>query len=201
VLATVVAVTGLVVVLVGVAPRSPLARRARAALGGSREGAGGRTIDRRARRVLVGAQVALALVVLAAASLVGRSLAHLTALDLGIPAVERLALVELVPPAGTFVDRRPPSAGGPASTRSWGACAPRGRAGRRAGGEDAVLGHGRVGWAPRARGRGARRLGAATVLNLEVTGAEYLRATGVAARGRPLPSPTPTAPTRRASSC
>jgi predicted permease len=188
VLAAVVAVTALVVVLVGVAPALLASRVApAAALGGSREGAGGRTADRRVRRALVGAQVALALVVLAAASLVGRSLAHLTALDLGIPNVERLALVELVPPAeGAFGD--------PSATARWRARLDAVMARVRAApGVVAVAPvvkapfSGTGGWDGRldpegaAPGDSARR----PFLNMELTGAEYLRATGVPlVRGR-----------------
>ncbi|MEO7963189.1 MAG: ABC transporter permease, partial [Gemmatimonadaceae bacterium] len=92
-------VTTLVVLVAGLAPALVAARVAPArVLGGAREGAGGRTGDARLRRALVGAQVALSLVVLAGASLVGRSLARLTSLDLGIPSADNLAFVELIPP-------------------------------------------------------------------------------------------------------
>jgi predicted permease len=100
-------VTTLVVLVAGVAPAAAATRVAPAAvLGGARQGAGGTAADVRARRLLVGAQVAMALVVLAGAALVGRSLAGLAALDLGMPAADRLALVELVatPPPGGWGD-------------------------------------------------------------------------------------------------
>ena len=66
-------------------------------LGAARDGMGGRRTEVRARRLLVGAQVALALILLVCAALVGRSLTHLTALDLGVSAPERIAFLELVP--------------------------------------------------------------------------------------------------------
>ena len=94
----VLAVTALVVLIVGVAPANAASRVSPAeALGGAREGAGGGVRDVRMRRLLVSSQVALALAVLAAASLVEKSLLRLTQLDLGIPAPERLEFVELVP--------------------------------------------------------------------------------------------------------
>ncbi|AHG89563.1 permease [Gemmatirosa kalamazoonensis] len=94
------AVTAVVVLLVGVAPAVAASRVAPAdTLGGAR-GAVGRHADTRARRALIGTQVTLALVVLAGALLVGRSLANLAALDLGIPAADRLAIVQLLPSVG-----------------------------------------------------------------------------------------------------
>jgi predicted permease len=101
VLAAVSLVTALAVLLVGVAPAVAASRVAPAeTLGGVRGTAGGRS-DTRARRALVGAQVGLAVVVLAGALLVGRSLAKLTALDLGMPNADRLAIVQLLPSVGT----------------------------------------------------------------------------------------------------
>ncbi len=178
-------VTTLVVLVAGTGPALAAARVApAAALGGAREGAGGGAGDVRARRVLVGAQVAMALVVLAGASLVGRSLARLRALDLGLPAADRLALVELVPPA---------PAGGwddPAAVPRWRATL------------DAVLGRVRAapgvvavapavkppysgpgGWdiqlAPDGAAPAAGDSAPRPYLNMEVTNGEYLRATGV----------------------
>ncbi|GJG88993.1 hypothetical protein tb265_41740 [Gemmatimonadetes bacterium T265] len=106
-LAAAVAATAAVVVLVGLAPALDVARRVdvadvlrRAARGGT----GGRGAGR-VRRALVGGQVAMAVVVLASAGLLGRSLARLQAVDLGLTA-DRLALVELVPPADAPSDTR-----------------------------------------------------------------------------------------------
>lgn len=96
----VVAVTAVIVLIVGVAPALAASRVAPATvLGGARSGAGGARADVRTRRFLVAAQVAMALVVLIGASLLGRSLLQLTALDLGMSASDELSIVELVPPA------------------------------------------------------------------------------------------------------
>jgi predicted permease len=108
-------VTSFVVLVVGLAPAVLASRVAPAdVLGAAREGIGGRTRDVHVRRLLVGAQMALALVVLAAASLVGRSLSHLTALDLGLPAADQLGFVELVPPLEAETER-----GSPAERARW----------------------------------------------------------------------------------
>jgi predicted permease len=97
-LAVVLGVTAIVMLVVGIAPAIAASRVPAAdALGGAREGAGGRVSEVRMRRLIVGVQVALALVVLSAASLVGRSLLHLTQLDLGMANPETLEFVELVP--------------------------------------------------------------------------------------------------------
>lgn len=185
VLAAAAALTALVLLLVGVAPAVRAARVApAAALGGGRMGAGGGRGERRTRRGLVGAQVALALVVLAGAGLVGRSLARLTALDLGLPASERLAVVQLVPSVAG-------PAGDPAAATRWiatlDAVAARVRA---APGIVAVAPvvkppfSGTGGWDARLEPEGAapddttRR----PFLNLEVTSDAYLRTTGVPLR-------------------
>jgi predicted permease len=95
-LALATAVTALVVVLVGLLPAAAgarvsvadtLRRHGRGVFGGR----GART----ARRGLVTLQVALALVILAGAGLVTRSLARLQAVDLGL-ATERVAIAQLV---------------------------------------------------------------------------------------------------------
>lgn len=99
-LAAVVAVTSLVTLVVGVVPAFVASRVAPAVvLGSGRRGAGGGSSDARVRRILVGAQVALALVLLVGASLVTRSLARLTALDLGLPTADQIGFVTLVTPA------------------------------------------------------------------------------------------------------
>ncbi len=92
------AITTVVLLVVGVWPAVAATRVAPAsALGGSHEGAGGRAAHVRARQGLVTAQVAVALVVLAGAALVTRSLSQLVRTDLGILAPERLTFLELVP--------------------------------------------------------------------------------------------------------
>lgn len=96
----VVAVTAIIVLVVGVAPAIAASRVMPASvLGGARSSASGSTADVRVRRVLVAAQVAMALVVLVGASLLGRSLLQLNALDLGMSAADQLSAFELVPPA------------------------------------------------------------------------------------------------------
>lgn len=186
VLAAAAAVTGLVVLAVGVGPALAASGVAPATvLGGARDSAGGRADDVRARRLLVGAQVALALVVLAGASLVGRSLARLTALDLGMPAVDRLAFVELVPPESRAHDD---SAANARANARWAATF------------DGVMARVRVtpgiiavapvvrtpfsgatGWdgVLAAEGGAAPDSAHLPFLNMELTDADYLRATGV----------------------
>ncbi|MDQ3997095.1 MAG: ADOP family duplicated permease [Gemmatimonadota bacterium] len=187
-LGAVIAVTTLVVIVVGVAPAAAASRIAPAeALGGAREGLGGGSSDVRARRLLVGAQVAMALVVLAGASLVGRSLARLTALDLGLPAADQLAFVELVPLARG--DGATQTADDEAAALSrWRAK------------QDAVMERvsatpevvavapvaappyaGAGGWDGRLEAEGATAEDSARrpYLNMEITNADYLRVTGV----------------------
>ncbi|MCC6927581.1 MAG: ABC transporter permease [Gemmatimonadaceae bacterium] len=95
------AVTTLATLAIGVAPALSATRFPPASvLGAAHAGAGGRTGDVRTRRILVGAQVALALVLLSTSTLLGRSLVNLTSLDLGVTAPERLSFVELIPSAG-----------------------------------------------------------------------------------------------------
>jgi predicted permease len=193
VLAAASAVTGAVALVVGLGPAvlasdvAPLA-----ALGGARDASGaggGRASDRRVRQMLVGTQVALALVVLAAAGLVGRSLARLTALDLGIPARDQLALVELVLPAGGAPGESPAAAAARwrdqfdavmarvRATPGVAAVAP----------AVAAPFAGTAGWdfGVAAEGAAAGDTARRPTLNAESTGPEYLRATGVALlRGR-----------------
>ena len=184
-LAAAVALTTLVVLAVGVGPAVAGARVApAAALGGARAGAGGGTADVRARRLLVGGQVAFAFVVLAGAALVGRSLAGLGALDLGLPAVDRLAFVELVQPAdGAWGD--------PAARTRWLAALDAVTARVAATPDVAAVAPvvktpfaGTGGWDGRLEAEGAAPGDSARrpYLNLEVTSPAYLRATGVALR-------------------
>ena len=192
--AAVAGVTALVVLVVGTVPAIAATRVApAAALGSGREGIGGRSIDVRARRFLVGAQVALALVILSGASLVARSLAHLTALDLGVVAPEQLAFVEIVPSAG-----RGASTDEPGDKRTplvrWfdrqDAIMDRVRA---APGVIAVapVVHeayaGSAGWDARIEAEGAAAADSPRrpYLNMEITNADYLRVMGVPlVRGR-----------------
>ena len=96
----VTAATALVVLIMGVAPALSASRAQPATvLSGARPGAGGGYGDVRTRRALVAAQVAMALVVLVGASLLGRNLMQLNALGLGMSAADHLTIVELVPPA------------------------------------------------------------------------------------------------------
>jgi predicted permease len=97
-LGAVICITTFVVLAVGLVPAIAATRiDPAAALGAAREGVGARKRDVAVRRVLVGAQVALALVVLVGAGLLGRSLTHLATLDLGIASPDQLAFVELIP--------------------------------------------------------------------------------------------------------
>lgn len=98
-----IASTSLVVVTVGIAPALAASRVPPAeSLGAAHVGAGGTTHDVTVRRTLVAAQIALSLVVLAGASLVGKSLHRLTSLDLGIPTAAHLAFFEIVVPSHVF---------------------------------------------------------------------------------------------------
>ncbi len=184
-LAAVAGATTLVVLAVGVAPAVAATRVApAAALGGAREGVGGRAADVRTRRLLVAAQVALALVVLSGASLVGRSLAHLTSLDLGVRSPEQLTFVELVPSTN-------------ANARDEGD--ERARLARWFGQQDAILARvraapgvlaaapvvheayaGTAGWDARVEAEGAAAQDSARrpYLNMEITDADYLRVMG-----------------------
>jgi predicted permease len=95
-LALATATTALVVLLVGLLPALSGARVSVSdALRQHGRGASGGRGARATRRGLVTLQVALALVVLAGAGLVTRSLARLQAVDLGV-ATERVAIVQLV---------------------------------------------------------------------------------------------------------
>ncbi len=187
-------VTALVVLVVGVGSALSATRVAPAAvLGGAPLGAGGTPRDVRARRLLVGGQVALALVVLSSASLVGRSLANLTTLDLGISAPDRLAFVELIPSAGW--DDAPGATVDPASRRArWDAL------------QDEILTRvaaipgvvgvtpvvheayaGSAGWDARLEAVGASTNDSTRrpYLNMEITNEDYLRVTGgTLVRGR-----------------
>jgi putative ABC transport system permease protein len=187
-------VTALVVLVVGVGSALSATRVSPAAvLGGAPLGAGGTPRDVRARRLLVGGQVALALVVLSAASLVGRSLANLTTLDLGIAAPDRLVFVELIPSAGW--DDAPGATVDPASRRArWDAL------------QDEILTRvaaipgvvgvapvvheayaGSAGWDARleAVGASANDSTRRPYLNMEITNEDYLRVTGgTLVRGR-----------------
>lgn len=185
--AVVMLVTGLTPAIAGT--RVPPAE----ALGGAREGAGGRVGDARLRRGLVAAQVALALVVLSGASLVGRSLAHLTALDLGVPEPERLSFVELVPSASQTATPLAADSLAARLPRWWGT-------------QEAILERvrgtpgviavapvvqrafaGAGGWDGRVEAEGAAPGDSAVKpwLNMEITNEDYLRATGVTlVRGR-----------------
>ena len=182
-------VTSLVVIVAGLAPAISATRVApAAALGGAREGFGGRRGDVRTRRVVVGAQVTLALVVLSSASLLGRSLASLTALDLGVFAPERLRFVELVPSASA------------ADANATDAGSERARLVRWLDQHDAIMAQvraspgvvavapvvheayaGAAGWDARVEAEGAAPEDSARrpYLNMEVTNADYLRVMGV----------------------
>ncbi len=99
-----VAVAFLTTLLAGVAPAWAWMRRdAVAPLLGSRDGVG---LTTRGRRVLVVAQVALAVAVLSATGVLVRTLLNLQAVDLGI-ANERLVLVDLHLPADAYAAREP----------------------------------------------------------------------------------------------
>lgn len=185
-LAAVTGVTTLVVLVVGIVPAATATRvPPAAALGGAREGLGGHAGAVRARRLIVGAQVALALVVLSGASLVARSLVHLTTLDLGLSAPEQLAFVELVPSAGAGSQ--------PAESE-------RARLIRWFDEQDAIMERvreapgvlavapvvheayaGAAGWDARLEAEGAAPQDSARrpYLNMEITNADYLRVTGV----------------------
>lgn len=187
-------VTALLVLVVGVGSALSATRVSPASvLGGARMGAGGTPTDVRARRLLVAAQVALALVVLSSASLVGRSLANLTSLDLGITAPERLSFVELIPSAGW--DETPGTSADPASRRArWLAL------------QDEILTRvaaipgvaavtpvvheayaGSAGWDARLEAVGASSSDSSRrpYLNMEITNEDYLRVTGgTLVRGR-----------------
>lgn len=91
--------TAVVVLFVGLLPAVSAARRVDLAdvlRSDVRAGTGGPRAHR-GRQALVAAQVALAVVILAAATLLGRSFARLRAVDFGM-AADHLALVQLVPP-------------------------------------------------------------------------------------------------------
>ena len=186
-LAAVATVTTFVVLVVGVAPAIAATRVSPAeTLGVARDGMGGRRTEARARRLLVGAQVALALVLLVCAALVGRSLTHLTALDLGVSAPERIAFLELVPSS---------SDPGPQSAESE-----RAELARWLDQQRAILDRvratpgvvavapvvheayaGAAGWDARIEAEGAAPEDSARrpYLNMEITNADYLRVMGV----------------------
>lgn len=181
-------VTALVVIVVGVGSALSATRVSPASvLGGGRMGVGGTRGDVRARRVLVGGQVALALVVLSSASLVARSLANLTSLDLGITAPERLSFIELIPSAGW--NDVPGDKNDPASQRArWLALQQEiltrvatipGVTGVTPVVHEAYAGS--AGWDARleAVGSSANDSTRRPYLNMEVTNEDYLRVTGV----------------------
>jgi putative ABC transport system permease protein len=194
-LAAVTAVTTIVVLAVGLIPAAAATRVSPAeALGGGRDDAGSRPAEVRARRLLVGAQVALAVVVLTGASLVGRSLARLTMLDLGLAAPETVAFLELI--AAAEPGARPSTTRAERTaelTRWWSR-------------QEAILERVRTmpgivaaapvvqvpfagagGWDARIEAEGAAPQDSARrpYVNMEITDAEYLRATGARlVRGR-----------------
>lgn len=192
--AALLTVTALVVLVVALWPALAATRVDPATvLGGAYAGAGGGRRATRARRLLVSAQVALALAVLAAASLLGRSLGNAQGLALGIDAPERLSFVELIPSAGWDAGRVP--AGDPAVQRAhW--LAVQGEVLARVATLPGVAGvapvvheayAGTAGWDARleaeggAAGDSARR----PYLNMEITSEDYLRVTGTTLlRGR-----------------
>ena len=193
-LAVVTAVTAVVVLVVGIAPALVASRVAPAeSLGAAHAGAGGRSRDVRMRRILVGAQVAMALVVLTAAALVGRSLAQLSALDIGLPAADQLVFVELVPP--TRADVTVGSSGDRKSALvRWRSTLDVVMSGVRASpGVVAVAPvsappfAGLAGWDGQVAAEGAAPEDSARrpYLNMEITNSNYLRVTGIALmRGR-----------------
>ncbi|HEY4133476.1 MAG TPA: ADOP family duplicated permease [Gemmatimonadaceae bacterium] len=117
-------VTGLAVLLFGVVPafasmRFDLSSPLRA---DSRSGTEGRRL-RRVRQGLVASQLALAVVVLAGAGLLGRSLMRLTSLDMGY-STEHLSMLNVSLPWHQFVDDCKPANGSPspADSLAWSRC-------------------------------------------------------------------------------
>jgi predicted permease len=192
--AMLLAVTLVVVLVVALGPALAATRVDPASvLGATHAGVGGGRSEVRVRRLLVGAQVALALAVLAAATLLGRSLGNARSLALGVDAPERLSFVELIPSAGWDAGRV--SASDPAARRAhWLAL------------QDQILARtaalpgvtgvapvvheayaGTAGWDARLEAEGAAAGDSARrpYLNMEITNEDYLRVTGTAlVRGR-----------------
>ena len=118
-------VTGVVLVLFGLVPafaavRFDLSSPLRA---DSRSGTEGRRL-RSVRQALVASQLALAVIVLAGAGLLARSLARLTSLDMGY-STEHLTMLSLSFPWRQYADDCKPANGAPsaADTLRWSTCA------------------------------------------------------------------------------
>jgi predicted permease len=193
-LAMVLVVTVAVILVVGIAPAIAASRVSPAeALSGGRAGAGGGVRDVRARRLIVCAQVALAVVVLSTASLVGRSLLQLRRLDLGIAAPEQLEFVEFVPSAESNASKQAAETEQTRLARWW---AQEDEIMQRVRSAPGVIGvtpvvhepyAGAAGWDARVEAEGAapRDSGRRPYLNMEITNADYLRVMRVSLlRGR-----------------
>jgi len=192
--AMLVLVTLVVVLVVALGPALAATRVDPASvLGATYAGVGGGRREVRVRRLLAGGQVALALAVLAAASLLGRSLGNARSLALGVEAPERLSFVEIVPSAGWDAGRIP---GGDRTAQGahWLTL------------QDQILARtaalpgvtavapvvheayaGTAGWDARLEAEGAAAGDSARrpYLNMEITSEDYLRVTGTAlVRGR-----------------
>ena len=101
VLAYAVAITLLATLVAGLAPALRMSRvEATAALGGAARGTGARRSSR-VTRVLVGAEVALAVVVTVGSGLMVRSLVRLTSMDVGVDLADVL-VVQPSPPSGRY---------------------------------------------------------------------------------------------------
>lgn len=183
-LAMVFLITAAVILVVGIAPAIVASRVSPAeALGGGRAGAGGGVRDVRARRLIVGAQVALAVVILSTASLVGRSLLKLGRLDLGVGEPEQLEFVEFVPSSESHASTRPAETEKARLTRWW---AQQDEIMQRVRSVPGVIGvtpvvhepfAGAAGWDFRVEAEGAAPQDSARrpYVNMEVTNADYLR--------------------------
>jgi predicted permease len=184
-------VTTVVLLAVGFWPAFAATRVAPAsALGGAHEGAGGRASHARSRRWLVGGQVAVALVVLASATLVTRSLTTLLRIDLGVLEPERLTFVELVP--GTESSAPWAAGGDPAARQARFLNVQEDLLSRLAQAPGiasvAPVVHeafsGPAGWDARVEAVGAAPEDSAKrpYLNMEITNRDYLRVTGLTLR-------------------
>ena len=116
-------VTGLTVVMFGVLPSLVALRLNRASplRADTRSGTESKTM-RTVRQALVACQLALAVVVLAGAGLLVRSLVHLTDLDLGYPTNGLSLLSVSLPWQKMVADCRPPGTLTTADSARWGRC-------------------------------------------------------------------------------